>query len=123
MLLLFLLLRGCPISLQGVGLNLDDALAFWRAEFTQKVRLFDHRKSFQKKKKSAAHQCSWAIIIFFCFSFNELKISNPPPHLSLPRDQVGSERFDKEYAYTIRHNYGKEGKRTVGTLFSDPPDE
>lgn len=77
----------------------------------------------KKKKKSAAHQCSWAIIIFFCFSFNELKISNPPPHLSLPRDQVGSERFDKEYAYTIRHNYGKEGKRTVGTLFSDPPDE
>ncbi|CAN1253786.1 Probable DNA primase large subunit [Linum perenne] len=46
--------------LKGVGLKLDDALAFWKAEFSQKV---------------------------------------------------GAERFDKEYAYSIRHNYGKEGKR------------
>ncbi|EYU26980.1 hypothetical protein MIMGU_mgv1a0062071mg, partial [Erythranthe guttata] len=49
------------LFLKGVGLNLDDALAFWKAEFSRKV---------------------------------------------------GAERFDKEYAYGIRHNYGKEGKRT-----------
>ncbi|KAJ8759213.1 hypothetical protein K2173_006673 [Erythroxylum novogranatense] len=49
------------LFLKGVGLNLDDALTFWKAEFSHKV---------------------------------------------------GAERFDKEYAYSIRHNYGREGKRT-----------
>ncbi|XP_039123568.1 probable DNA primase large subunit [Dioscorea cayenensis subsp. rotundata] len=51
----------------GVGLKLEDALTFWKAEFSQKV---------------------------------------------------GTERFDKEYAYSIRHNYGKEGKRTDYTPYS-----
>ncbi|KAK1305983.1 putative DNA primase large subunit [Acorus calamus] len=55
------------LFLKGVGLKLEDALAFWRAEFSQKV---------------------------------------------------GSERFDKEYAYSVRHNYGKEGKRTDYTPYS-----
>ncbi|CAI5929273.1 unnamed protein product, partial [Closterium sp. NIES-65] len=55
------------LFLKGIGLRLEDALTFWRSEFSRKM---------------------------------------------------GAERFDKEYAYSIRHNYGKEGKRTDYTPFS-----
>uniref|UniRef100_F1KWP3 DNA primase large subunit n=1 Tax=Ascaris suum TaxID=6253 RepID=F1KWP3_ASCSU len=48
------------LFLKGIGLTLEDALAFWRAEFTKKI---------------------------------------------------DADRFDKQYAYNIRHNYGKEGRR------------
>ncbi|VDK71141.1 unnamed protein product [Onchocerca ochengi] len=47
------------LFLKAIGMTLDDALSFWRAEFTKKM---------------------------------------------------DSDKFDKQYAYNIRHNYGKEGK-------------
>ncbi|CAH9085949.1 unnamed protein product [Cuscuta epithymum] len=55
------------LFLKGVGIKLDDALAFWKSEFSKKV---------------------------------------------------GAERFDKEYAYSVRHYYGKEGKRMDCTPYS-----
>jgi len=54
------------LFLKGIGLSLQDALAFWKQSFARRT----------------------------------------PP-----------EKFDKEYAYNIRHNYGKEGKRTTYTPY------
>lgn len=55
------------LFLKSIGLTLEQALAFWRAEFTKKME---------------------------------------------------ADKFDKQYAYNVRHSYGKEGKRANYTPYS-----
>lgn len=55
------------LFLKGVGLSLEDALTFWRSEFTKKI---------------------------------------------------GTDKFEKNYAYNIRHNYGKVGNRKDYTPYN-----
>lgn len=59
--------RQYGLFLKAIGLSLDEAMAFFREEFTQKI---------------------------------------------------DSDKFEKQYAYNIRHMYGKEGKRTEYSAFS-----
>ncbi|OAE35279.1 hypothetical protein AXG93_392s1270 [Marchantia polymorpha subsp. ruderalis] len=67
----------------GIGLKLEDALNFWRSEFTVKL-------------------------------IRRLYILNLPRWL-VEVVQMTTEKFDKEYGYSIRHNFGKEGKRVAST--------
>ncbi|KHN76917.1 DNA primase large subunit [Toxocara canis] len=55
------------LFLKGIGLSLEDALAFWRSEFTKKI---------------------------------------------------DDDKFEKQYAYNIRHNYGKVGRRVDYKAYS-----
>ncbi|GFY97430.1 DNA primase, large subunit family [Actinidia rufa] len=56
--------------------------------------------------------------IFLKYIDQAAKSSFPLCYLRHLFDKVAAERFDKEYAYSIRHNYGKEGRENGIALLS-----
>uniref|UniRef100_A0A0N5AEK5 DNA primase large subunit n=1 Tax=Syphacia muris TaxID=451379 RepID=A0A0N5AEK5_9BILA len=75
------------LFLKGIGLSLEGALSFFRSEFTKKI---DSEKAIFFKTS------------FLCL-FNLYEI--------LENIRFCGDIFDKQYAYNIRYNYGKEGRR------------
>lgn len=78
------------LFLKGIGLSLEDALTFWRTEFCKKIDVDQVHYIFIR----LFYQKSILDVHFFFF------------------------QFEKKYAYNIRYNYGKEGKKTNYTPYS-----
>eukprot|EP00850_Spirogloea_muscicola_P007414 SM000037S13549 [mRNA] locus=s37:576175:577456:- [translate_table: standard] len=86
------------LFLKGIGLTLDDALRFWRSEMCKRVSDHTHATSASHPSPSATPR--------------------PPLRMRLDVPQISVEAFDKQYAYNVRHNFGKEGKRTDYTPYT-----
>ena len=69
------------LFLKGIGLSLEDALRFWQTEFTKVGGLV-------------------ALVLFAA-----------PTDGAMTTQAMSAEDFVKRFAYNIRHNYGKEGRR------------
>lgn len=72
------------LFVKGIGLSLEHSLKFWREEFTKNMDI-------DKVEQITTNTANNLFEITFFYFF---KI-----------------QFEKQYSYTIRHNYGKEGKR------------
>ena len=81
------------LFLKGIGLSLEDALTFWRTEFT-------------KKPEIDIDTVRWT------------DSALTPTECPTGSYRMNFPQFDKKYAYGVRYNYGKEGKRTNYTPYS-----
>lgn len=82
------------LFLKGMGVSLEESLKFWRMQFMKGG--VDGEKVCGVVV--SCHHYLWPLLIrYSCCSVVQ---------------------FDKNYAYNIRHNYGKEGKRTDYTPYS-----
>lgn len=77
------------LFLKSIGLTLEQALAFWRSEFIKKME--PDKVEWQSLKCGL---CSLASLLLLFL------------------------QFEKQYAYNVRHGYGKEGKRANYTAYS-----
>jgi DNA primase large subunit len=103
------------LFLKGVGLSLEDALVFWQREFTRNMTA----EEFIKKVRQHALGTRTIIhvaVVSVCpqFALRALTLAPPP----CPISWRASHPLRPQYAYNIRHNYGKEGKRADYTPYS-----
>ena len=82
-------------TLKGIGLSLDDAIRFFRGEFTKGEWLTIEGLKHTWKIETIIIWLYWFQLRYFTFSLAH----------------IAADKFDKEYTYNIRYNYGKEGKK------------
>lgn len=92
------------LFLKGVGLSLEDALRFWEQEFT-KIMTAD---VFNKQVDKSSHAPPPVIARGLSVSF--------PRAWSSPYDS--SSHKPTQYAYSVRHYFGKEGRRKDYTPYN-----
>lgn len=92
--------------LQGIGLTLEDALTFWKSEFT---------KGATPSMARSSSSCCLCVISCAVSSSGEAEV---PVAECVLLGSTPADKFDKEYAYTVRYNYGKEGRRTDWSPYS-----
>ena len=78
------------LFIKGIGVTLESSLKFWRDEFTKAI----------DSDKVIETRCFMLMFSNLLFIILLLK------------------QFEKQFAYNIRHNYGKEGKRVNYTPYS-----